>query len=110
LFVHEGCAPVASLYLGVELATLSKPKAAQEQYEHAAHLYPAAQSPLLALSHLAHSSGDSERAFEALQQIFALKPPNPSDNDPWWNYDLSHVREAEELVSKAFEGLGESSP
>ena len=48
----------AALFLGNELAALGRTADARKQFEQAAALYPAAQSPLLALSELAHSDGD----------------------------------------------------
>ncbi len=97
----------ASLYLGCEFEALSQPGEARDRYEHAAMLYPAAQSPLFALSQLAQSAGDSEGAFALLQRVFALQPVHRSNNDPWWNYDLSPVREAAALVSEMYRAFGE---
>ena len=71
-----------SLYLGYEFESLSQPGTARDQYEHAATLFPAAQSPLLALSQLAHSTGDPEGALAALQRVFALQPGDRSNDDP----------------------------
>jgi tetratricopeptide (TPR) repeat protein len=99
----------ASLYLGYEFEALSQAGEARDQYEHAAVLYPAAQSPLFALSQLAHSTGDPERALAALQRVFALQPGKRPNGDPWWNYDLSHVREADALVSGMYKAFGELS-
>jgi tetratricopeptide (TPR) repeat protein len=97
-----------SLYLGYELAMLSRPGEAREQYEHAAALYPAAQSPLLALSQLAQSSGDSEGALAALQRVFALQVSDNSKDDPWWAYNVSHVRSAAAHVSEMYKLFGGS--
>jgi tetratricopeptide (TPR) repeat protein len=99
----------ASLYLGCEFEALSQPGEARDQYEHAAVLYPTAQSPLFALSQLAHSTGDPEGALAALQRVFALQPGKRPNGDPWWNYDLSHVREADALVSGMYKAFGELS-
>ena len=71
-------------------------------------LYPTAQSTLLALSHLAHGSGDPEGALAALQRVFDLRPVNRSNDDPWWNYESSHVREAGALILELYQALGES--
>jgi len=89
-----------SLYLGFEFAMLSRQSEARDQYELAAMLYPAAQSPLLALSQLARSSDNVEGAFLALQRVFALARTDSWEDDPWWIYDLSHVRDAAALVSE----------
>jgi tetratricopeptide (TPR) repeat protein len=98
----------ASLYLGYEFEMLSRRSEARQQYERAATLYPAAQSPLLALSQLAHSSEDAKGALLALQRVYELPRSDLWKDDPWWVYDLSHVRDADELVTemhKAFGGL-----
>jgi tetratricopeptide (TPR) repeat protein len=98
----------ASLYLGYEFEMLSLRSEAREQYERAAMLYPAAQSPLLALSQLAHSSDDVKGALLALQRVYELPRADLWKDDPWWAYDLSHVRDADELVAemhKVFGGL-----
>ncbi len=87
-----------SLYLGRTLAALSRHDEAHEQYERAAKLYPTAQSPLLALSQLAQIDGDAESAFSAVQRVFELPRQNIREDDPWWVYDLSHVRNADALI------------
>lgn len=98
----------ASLFLGREFETLSRPSEARDQYERAAMLYPTAQSPLLALSQLARSSNDLKGALLALQRVFALPGKDSWKDDPWWIYDLAHVRDADALVAemhKVFGGL-----
>ena len=100
----------ASLFLGRELAALSRRSEARDQYERAAMLYPSAQSPLLALSQLARSSDDLEAALLSLERAFALPRQDPWKDDPWWTYDLAHVRDADPLVAemhKMFGGLSQ---
>jgi tetratricopeptide (TPR) repeat protein len=98
----------ASLFLGHEFASLSRRSEARDQYERAARLYPAAQSPLLALSQLARSGDDLEGAWISLKRVFALPRKDPWKDDPWWIYDLAHVRDADALIAemhKMFGGL-----
>ncbi len=90
----------SSLYLGRALEMLSRQEEAREQYELAAALYPTAQSPLLALSRLARSNNDREGAILAVQRVFELPLGNVREDDPWWIYDLAHVRDAEKLVQE----------
>ena len=98
----------ASLFLGFEFAVLSRKSEAREQYEQAAALYPTAQSPLLALSQLAHSDNDVNGALLSLQRVFGLPHTDRWNDDPWWIYDVSHVRDATarmDEMRKAFGGL-----
>jgi tetratricopeptide (TPR) repeat protein len=95
-----------SLYLGYELEMQSRRDEAREQYERAANLYPAAQSPLLALSQLARSGDDVSSALLHLQGVFALKAKDLWKDDPWWIYDLAHVRNAAALVTEMHRMFG----
>ena len=96
-----------SLYLGRTLAALSRHDEAREQYERAAKLYLTAQSPLLALSQLAQIDDDSESAFAAVQRVFELPRQNIREDDPWWVYDLSHVRNADALLEEVYKKFDE---
>jgi hypothetical protein len=96
----------SSLYLGWEFAMLSRRSEARDQYQRAAALYPTAQSPLLALSELAHSQDDAEGALLAMQRVFALPRTDFRKDDPWWTYDLSHVRDAATLVAEMHKMFG----
>ncbi len=96
----------ASLFLGCEYAALSRQNEAREQYERAATLYPTAQSPLLALSQIARNSDDLQGALTFLERVFALPRKDPWTDDPWWIYDLAHVRDADTLVDEMRKMLG----
>jgi tetratricopeptide (TPR) repeat protein len=98
----------ASLYLGHEFTMVVRNREAREQYERAAMLYPTAQSPLLAISQLALDNDDTEGALRALQRVFALQIKDRWNDDPWWVYDLSHVRDAAALVVEMQKTLGEA--
>jgi len=95
-----------SLYLGFEYEILSRRSEARDQYERAATLYPTAQSPLLALSQLARNGDDVEDAYLALRRVFALPHTDFWKDDPWWIYDLSHVRDADALVAEMYKLFG----
>ena len=88
------------LFLGAEEEALGRREAARASYEHAAALYPAAQSPLVALSQLAWRSGDRAGALRAIQQVFALRPEALERDDPWWTYHVAQARDAEALLSE----------
>ncbi len=96
-----------SLYLGRALERLSLFDEARQLYEQAAALYPAAQSPLLARSHLARSNDDIEGAIAAMRRLFELPLGNAREDDPWWIYDLAHVRDAEKHVEEMQKRFGE---
>lgn len=89
-----------SLCLGNAYERLSLEKEARDQYERAAALYPSAQSPYLALSCLARSHENARGAWAALQKVFALQPRDSMEADPWWSYDISHVRNADSLIEE----------
>ena len=96
----------ASLYLGREFEALSRRNEARSQYERAATLCPTAQVPLLSLSHLAHSSGDTAGALLAVQRMFALPREDSWQDDPWWVYDIAHVRDAGAFIEELHKLLG----
>jgi tetratricopeptide (TPR) repeat protein len=98
----------AALFLGREQENLAQADAARKQFERAAQLYPAAQSPLFALSFLARSRGDSTGALNTVERALTLKVNDPLGEDPWWTYNVAHVRNADALMAdmrKAFGGL-----
>jgi tetratricopeptide (TPR) repeat protein len=88
----------ATLFLGAEEEALGRYDAAREAYEHAAAIYPMAQSPWLALSELARRRGDRPSALRALQQMFELPSAEPERDDPWWTYHIAQARNAAELL------------
>ena len=97
-----------ALFLGNEHAMLGHETAAREQFERAAEIFPNAQSPLLALSWLARSSGNNRAALQAVDHVFALQVRDSVPEDPWWEYTLSPIIDADELVEnmrKTFGGL-----
>ena len=86
------------LFLGAEEEALGRRDEARAAYEHAAALYPRAQSPFIALSQLAWRSGDRAGALRAIQQLFALPREAVDREDPWWAYHVAQVRNAEALL------------
>ncbi len=75
------------LFSGRSAAALGQFAAARDAFEQAARLKPNAQSPLLALSQLAYSRGDTAEAAAMLARV-AARPALDSD-DPWWVYNAS---------------------
>jgi tetratricopeptide (TPR) repeat protein len=96
-----------ALYLGYAFEMLCRRSEARDQYERAATLYPAAQSPLLALSQLARSDDDVKGALLALDRVFTLPRGDLWKDDPWWVYNQAHVRDAAALIDEMYRILGE---
>jgi hypothetical protein len=76
----------AELFLGRAEQSLGNRDAARDHYTRAAALYPAAQSPLLALGLLARQHGDRTGALGALRQLLVPPPRGRDPADPWWAY------------------------
>ncbi len=88
----------AALFLGNEQAMLGREAEARAHFECAVELYPNAQSPLVALSRLAQSSGDMEQASLAIERAFAVAANNSRQEDPRREYDLVPAHTASELI------------
>jgi thioredoxin-like negative regulator of GroEL len=88
------------MFLGYEEAAMRRRQAAQEHFGRAAALFPQAQSPHLALSHMARAYGDRPAALRAVKQIYALPPHEQDRQDPWWLYHKSHVQDADALLAR----------
>jgi hypothetical protein len=90
----------ANLFLGHSEGALGDREAATARFERAATAFPFAQSPLLGLSQLARRADDGAAAKTALERLFALHSPHGGpDDDPWWEYDRAHGRDADAMVA-----------
>jgi tetratricopeptide (TPR) repeat protein len=76
----------AHLFLGRQEELLGRPQQARIELELAAALFPAAQTPRLALSQIARRAGNRADAQRELQAIAKLPPDTRRREDPWWNY------------------------
>jgi hypothetical protein len=85
----------AHLFLGREEEALGHGEEARTAYARAAALYPAAQSPRLALSQLAWHAHNREAALQALE------PPVDAvgDDDPWFSYRFMQGRTVDERLA-----------
>jgi tetratricopeptide (TPR) repeat protein len=99
----------AALFLGNELAALGRTADARKQFKQAAALYPAAQSPFLALSELAHSRGDIRNAAIEIERAFAVAANGRRGSDPRWKYDLVPEDKAAALLLEVRKAFGELS-
>lgn len=88
----------AQMFLGREEETLGRNGAARDRFERAARLYPRAQSPQLALAQLAWKDADASSAFGIIERLFRIPPRERDREDPWWEYDDAHVRDADKLL------------
>lgn len=88
------------LFVGAEEEAVGRFDAAADAYRRAAELFPVAQSPHVALSHLAHRRGDRAGAAAAMNRVFDL-PTEVDDrgDDPWWRYHVAQARDAEDLLA-----------
>jgi tetratricopeptide (TPR) repeat protein len=77
----------ANLFLGCEYLATGRPVQAQECYDHAAWLFPLAQSPLLALAQLAEQRGDRAAATATIGRVLRLPVDEARRQDPWWDYE-----------------------
>jgi tetratricopeptide (TPR) repeat protein len=78
------------MFLGRAAAETGDAARARAAFERAAALRPAAQSPLLALSQLAYSRGDSGEAAALFARVAEL--PALDGDDPWWIYSTTAGR------------------
>lgn len=87
------------LFIGAAYEGLGRYDEAAATYEQAASRFPAAQSPLIALSQLARRRGDRTGALAAMVRMFALPSPGDGDRqDPWWTYKTAQARNADDLL------------
>ena len=98
---------LSELFLGRQEHALGRRKEAKRRYETAGALFPDAQSPQLALGHLARESGDRAAAFRALRTITSA--PDGDREDPWLWYYKPHLVDAELLMQEMREQLGGAS-
>lgn len=84
------------LFLGAEEEALGRTNEARALYLQAAKLYPRAQAPRMALSQLAHKSGNRAAARETLDAWFERGSQISFEDDPWWTYMRAAGRMADE--------------
>jgi hypothetical protein len=80
-----------ALFLGRALEETGDTSGAANAYESAAAIFPAAQSPQLALSRLAAESGNGTAAWTLIDRLFAA---GTHEEDPWWIYHRGTGRDA----------------
>jgi tetratricopeptide (TPR) repeat protein len=89
-----------TLFLGAAKEALGDDGGASAAYAAGAQLYPAAQSPRLALSALARRRGDRPGALTEIQRVFDLPASPAARDDPWWTYHTAQARNADVLLEE----------
>lgn len=90
------------LFLGESAVAIGQQDVAQTSFQHAAELFPSAQTPRVALSQLARSLGNGAGAHAALGPLFALPADAPDRYDPWWDYHRGEGRYSDALFSDLY--------
>jgi len=92
--VEDGAAQellyLSHLFLGRNYEALGRYEEARAELERAAALYPRAQTPRLALSHIARRTGNRAAAQRELAHLAALPDMEGERQDPWWHYYELH--------------------
>ena len=97
----------AAMFDGAAREGLGDAAAARASYERAAAAFPNAQSPYLALSHLARDRGDRVAALAAMQQVFSGRARTETD-EPMWAYYYWYIRNGEDLFVQLRQPFGPS--
>jgi len=98
------------LFAGAEEEALGRFDSARGAYESASALFPLAQSPIVALSELAHRRGDRAAALAAMREVFELPARDRGRDDPWWRYHVAQARNADALVDAVREPFRRIDP
>ncbi len=89
-----------ALFLGAAEEALQDYDGASAAFSRGAQLYPAAQTPRLALSALARRRGDRLGAQAEIGRVFDLPASPPARDDPWWTYHTAQARNADALLEE----------
>jgi len=92
----------AELFLGRAEELAGNAAAAREHFARAATLYPAAQSPRLALALLARQRAERDRARQEMQAVLSMTAAERDRSDPWWNYYRWQNRDADTLLAELY--------
>jgi cytochrome c-type biogenesis protein CcmH/NrfG len=89
----------AWLFYGEALERAGKRNDAMQAYRSAGQLFPGAQSPQLAISHLAGDRGDRATASAAIERVLSADHSAARHFDPWWMYHRASGRDAERIYA-----------
>ena len=99
---HLALRSYTALFLGREEEALGDRDAARAAFERAGDMFPMAQSPQLALSHLARDGADRERALSRVERVLGLPPDEVDRRDPFWVYHFIQGRHLDELLDELY--------
>ena len=100
----------AALFLGAEEEALGRRSEARTAYAHAGDLFPQAQSPQLALSHLARDGGDRAEALARMNRVFELPIDWDERRDPFWIYHFFQGRDLDDRLDELYRPFRHSGP
>ena len=73
-------------------------------------MYPAAQSPLLALSDLDRAAGNRAAALQALQRLEKLPADSYARDDPWRDYYESFAADGDQQLAAVRDWVDRTPP
>lgn len=91
-----------AMFLGQAQERVGQLDAAAVSYQRAHEVYPGAQTPLLALSAVARRRDNYQEAREPMAALWLLDTSR-TDDDPWWEYAVSHARTADAAIARVWE-------
>jgi tetratricopeptide (TPR) repeat protein len=87
----------AWLFYGEALERAGRGAEAMRAYRSAERLFPGAQSPQLAISHLAGEREDRSTAAAAVERVLSADINAERHFDPWWMYHRASGRDVKEI-------------
>ena len=90
------------MFLGRAEEGLGHYDASRARYAKAAGLYPYAQSPWMAISHLERRVGDRAKSVDAMHTMFGFPSEGSSRFDPWWSYHLLQDASSAKLLAELY--------
>jgi tetratricopeptide (TPR) repeat protein len=99
---HPALRYYTALFLGREEEVLGHLDAARAAYQRAGDMFPLAQSPQIALSHLARDGADRARALAHAERVLGLPPNEVDRRDPFWVYHFIEGRHLDDLLDQLY--------
>ncbi len=100
----------AALFLGAEEEAVGRRVEARAAYAHAAEIFPKAQSPQIALSHLARDGGDRAEALARMNRVLDLPIDWDERRDPFWIYHFYQGRDLDDRLDQLYRPFRRSGP